>query len=389
MHHHVGSTIVVTIGLASLAAAMGIGRFAFTPLMPLMQETLGLSLVQGTWLATANYAGYFIGALSTFLLAPRAGAWSRWGLLTVAGSTAAMGLTSSFGIWLALRFVAGTGSAFVLVGVSSWALAHLASNDKLHASGVVFSGVGIGVMASGVVALVAGIVHADPAALWILLGALCAAVAVAGWKPLHVMTSAAKAQDQDTRMAAPLNRAEWTLVACYGAFGFGYIIPATFIPAAARALVNDPAIFGWTWPAFGLAAAASTVAVSALFRRTPPRRVLAWSFVVMAAGVVVPVIESSVASLVVSALCVGGTFVVVVMAAAQEARRIASGSSMKLIAALTATFAIGQIAGPALVGIGNATAGAVAGTSVLAAAALVLSAIVLSLTGARKARVAA
>ena len=52
----------VWTGLIGLAVAMGIGRFAFTPLLPLMQHDAGVSLVQGGWLATANYAGYLIGA---------------------------------------------------------------------------------------------------------------------------------------------------------------------------------------------------------------------------------------------------------------------------------------------------------------------------------------
>ena len=54
---------VALIGLLGLAAAMGIGRFAFTPLLPLMQASEGLTLTQGGWLAGANYLGYLIGAL--------------------------------------------------------------------------------------------------------------------------------------------------------------------------------------------------------------------------------------------------------------------------------------------------------------------------------------
>ena len=109
----------------------------------------------------------------------------------------------------------------------------------------------------------------------------------------------------------------------------------------------------------------------------------------MAAGVIAPVIRSSVASLVVCALCVGGTFMVMTMAGAQEARRIATGSQTKLIAALTAAFAIGQLAGPVLIGVRGATSGAVAGASALAAAVLLLTAIVLVLGRAREARIAA
>ncbi len=384
--NRLSAAVVVAIGSASLAAAMGIGRFAFTPLMPLMQEAFGLTLTQGAWLATANYLGYFVGAMSNFVLHPRAGPSACWGLLAVAIATAAMGSTSAFAPWFVLRLVAGIGSAFVLVGASSWALAHLAANSRPQGSGSVFSGVGVGLLVAGVVALVAGIIQADPAHVWFLLGGLCAAVAAAAWRPLSVAT--ATVQAQEAHGAPALERSEWTLVACYGIFGFGYIIPATFIPAAARTLVNDPAVFGWAWPVFGLAAAASTVAVSALFRTTSPRRVAAWSLVVMAVGVIAPLIQMSLASLAVSALCVGGTFMVMTMAGVQEARRIVVGSPTKLIAALTAAFAVGQIAGPVVVGLGQASGSAVALSSGLAVTLLLMSAGVLLFTDARAARVA-
>src|SRR3546814_16415570 len=55
-------------GLVALAVAMGIGRFAFTPLLPMMQNDAGLALTQGGWLASANYLGYLIGALAAGML---------------------------------------------------------------------------------------------------------------------------------------------------------------------------------------------------------------------------------------------------------------------------------------------------------------------------------
>ncbi len=361
----------VAVAMASLAAAMGVGRFAATPMLPLMQEAFGLTLTEGAWLATANYVGYFVGAAATFLINPRAGMATRGGLLTVAASTLAMGFTSAFAAWLAWRFVSGIGSAFVLVGASSWALAHLAASGKPQASGGVFSGVGVGVCVAGVVALVAGVARVHPARAWLILGAICVVVVLLAWRPLSV--TAAAVQGQEAHAAVALTHAEWILVACYGAFGFGYVIPATFIPAAARTLVNDPWVFGWAWPVFGLAAAASTIVVATFLRATPPRRVAAASLAVMAVGVIAPIVVPSVPSLVVSALCVGGTFMVATMAAAQEARRIAVGSPTKLIAALTAAFAIGQVAGPLLIGVSggsSAAAGALAFTLLLLSAAV-------------------
>ncbi|MBA2676378.1 YbfB/YjiJ family MFS transporter, partial [Ramlibacter sp.] len=51
-------------GLLSLAVAMGIGRFAFTPMLPLMIRDGQLDLAHGGWIAAANYAGYLAGALT-------------------------------------------------------------------------------------------------------------------------------------------------------------------------------------------------------------------------------------------------------------------------------------------------------------------------------------
>ena len=54
------------------------------------------------------------------------------------------------------------------------------------------------------------------------------------------------------------------LVICYGVLGFGYILPATFLPALAREVVDNPQMFGLAWPVFGLGAALSTVAAARL-----------------------------------------------------------------------------------------------------------------------------
>src|SRR4030095_3276134 len=92
----VSPALVVAVGMLGLAAAMGIGRFAFTPLMPLMQEHAGLTLAQGGARAAANCAGYLVGALLCVFANPNPGTAARAGLAGVALFTVAMGLTSDF-----------------------------------------------------------------------------------------------------------------------------------------------------------------------------------------------------------------------------------------------------------------------------------------------------
>jgi predicted MFS family arabinose efflux permease len=141
------------------------------------------------------------------------------------------------------------------------------------------------------------------------------------------------------------------LVICYGAFGFGYIVPATFIPALARHIVHEVALFGWAWPVFGAAAAASTLMVTALLRRISNRRLWITSQLTMAVGVSLPALWPGIAGILIAALFVGGTFMVVTMTGMQEAREIAGPNAPTLMAAMTSAFAVGQIAGPLTVSI--------------------------------------
>ena len=202
----------VLVGLVSLAAAMGIGRFAFTPILPLMQEKLGVTLAEGAWLATANYIGYLVGACASFAMAPKAGVSAKWGLVAVALSTLAMGITSNPLIWFVFRLVAGVASAFVLIGASAWALAHVAFHRRSDLAGWVFAGVGIGISLAGVVALVSGRLRGTPAQSWAALGIIALMIAVLSWGRLSTATSASKAQEGN--VVTRLDRSAWLLVAC-------------------------------------------------------------------------------------------------------------------------------------------------------------------------------
>jgi predicted MFS family arabinose efflux permease len=347
-------------GLIALAIAMGIGRFAFTPILPMMQADAGLTFAQGGWLASANYVGYLVGALAALRLRMRAGTVIRIGLALVGVTTLAMALLHDFTAWVVLRFAAGVASAWVLVFVSSWGF------PKPEA---VFSGVGTGIAIAGLVCLVLMGLHATSNEAWIVLGAIALVAAGFIW-PAFKSTAAQVADgNSEHRWTAESIR----LVFCYGAFGFGYIIPATFLPVMARQAIDDPALFGWSWPVFGAAAAASTWLAGLRRRASNDRAVWIGSHIVMAAGVMAPVVWPTFASVVLAGLLVGGTFMVATMVGIQEARRVAGASVRALIAAMTSAFAAGQIAGPVVVSlIDNFTFSLVAAALLLVASALVL-----------------
>ncbi|HYR36895.1 MAG TPA: YbfB/YjiJ family MFS transporter [Burkholderiales bacterium] len=351
-------------GLAALALAMGIGRFAFTPLLPMMQEDAGVSLAQGGYLAAANYIGYLAGALWAMRPA-RADVAIRISLLTIAVSTLAMGVTHGMAAWLLWRTVAGVASAWALVHVSSWCLQELTVLGKPQLGGVVFSGVGWGMALAGGLCLALMALGASSSQAWIALGGVSLAVGAALW-PIIARREAAPANPRSFAWTADATR----LVLCYGAFGFGYIIPATFVPVMARDIIPDPMVFGWAWPIFGATAALSTLFAA----RGDNRRAWAVSAVVMAAGVAAPLLIPGIAGVVAAALLVGGTFMVITMAGMQEARQVGGPA---LMAALTAAFATGQIAGPLVVSALVHMRGGMSAALSIAAALLVVSALAL------------
>lgn len=365
-------------GLAALAIAMGIGRFAFTPVLPMMQGDAGVTMVQGGWLASANYVGYLVGGLSAVAMRMTPRRAIRIGLAVVGVSTLAMGLSTHLATWLVLRTLAGIASAWVLVFASAWCLDRFQSvpsrSRQALLSAAVFAGVGIGIAVAGAACVLVSIFDGSSTLAWIALGVLSLGGSAVIWnlfEPTHVPVTA--------RAAAPLswNAETVRLVLCYGAFGFGYIIPATFLSAMARDAASDPAIYGWSWPVFGAAAAVSTFAAAMLRRRLADRWIWIAGHVAMAAGVVVPLAWRGLGGIVVSALLVGGTFMVVTMVGMQEARRVAGPHSRSLIAAMTSAFAAGQIAGPLAVSA-LAAHGAGFGPALgLAAALLILSAVAL------------
>ena len=121
---------VCAIAATALAVAMGIGRFAFTPLLPLMLRDGALTPSAGAWLAASNYLGYLAGALTASRLGLSQPALMRASLVGIVIATAAMGAFDGVAAWIALRFVAGALSAYTLVATSAWALQHLDARGK-------------------------------------------------------------------------------------------------------------------------------------------------------------------------------------------------------------------------------------------------------------------
>ena len=369
---------IALAGLVALAVAMGIGRFAFTPILPMMQEDAGFSIATGGWLASANYLGYLAGALSVIWWRIAATIGIRVGLAIIGLATLAMGLEHHLAVWLALRAIAGVASAWVLIYVSAWALEHLAALNRPALGNTVYAGVGTGIALAGGLCLALMHIGAGSARAWIVLGVLSIVLSVAIWSVFPGSPGSPVSAERLADRGMGWDRESLRLVLCYGAFGFGYIIPATFLPVMAKEVIRDPTVFGWSWPLFGVAAMGSTLATAMLRSLVTTRRLWIASHLVMALGVVLPVVWSGIVPIMLAALLVGGTFMVITMVGMQEARSVGGTRATGLMAALTSAFALGQIAGPISVSLVVGAGGNVSAALVIAGAVLVASAYALT-----------
>ena len=329
---------LATGGLISLAVAMGIGRFVYTPILPDMIEALGLTPTEAGLIAAANFLGYLVGALAA------SAAWLRgshrfWffvGLFTSGISTAAMGLTEALVAQMLIRLVGGVASAFVLVFASALILDRLAALGRPRFSALFFSGVGVGIVVSALVISVLGSQGYDWKVQWIASGviSLVAALFVVGLVPGDAHEVEQETSESESTTDGRLKR----LIVAYGLYGFGYIITATFISTIARASSESRSLETVVWLVVGLSAIPSVALWTYLGRRWGAASAFAVACVVEAAGVALTVTSSSGWVMVVGGVLLGGTFVGIAALGLLYARSLAVGDSRRTLAFMTASF---------------------------------------------------
>ncbi|MFD7471639.1 YbfB/YjiJ family MFS transporter [Streptomyces sp. NPDC059837] len=344
---------------------MGVGRFVYTPILPLMHAGAGLSAGAGANLATANYIGYLVGAIAG-ILAPalvRSRALLRASLVVLTGTLAAMPATHDTAVWFALRLLAGVTSALIFVIAVSSLLSHLRGHPA-HLPGWAFGGVGAGIALSGLLVLVLRPV-ADWRAAWWASAALAAVLAVAAWNlrpeaprattPATTATTATtvttatadSGHGSHTGAGARIRTHRWftALFASYTLEGIGYIIAGTFLVAAIEQSSPGP-LGGGAWVLVGLAAVPSSALWARLGRRWSRPDLLLAALVVQAVGIALPALIGGAPAALLSAALFGATFIGVSTLALSTGAHLEFPRSVAL---LTAGYSVGQILGPLVV----------------------------------------
>jgi predicted MFS family arabinose efflux permease len=360
-------------GMIAMAAAMGIGRFVYTPILPGMMAELQLSAANAGLIASANYLGYLVGAFAA------AGGWAHGRermlmLGALAASTAlaaAMGLTENLAAFLAIRFAAGVASAFVMVFLASIVFSHLAAAGRNDLQALHFGGVGFGIAVSSALMAILVSVNAGWTAGWFWSAVLSAlaflAVALAIDRgPLANGTAMREP-------GLPKSRALTKMIVAYGLFGFGYVVTATFLVAIVRQGGAGRVFETMVWLVAGLSGFPSVWLWQKIAGRIGVYGAYAAGCLIEAVGVAASVAGGGRAGPLLAAVLLGGTFIAVTALGLQEGRQLAPLAPRRVFALMTAFFGIGQILGPIVAGVLAERSGSFFAPSLLAAAVLVAS----------------
>jgi MFS family permease len=337
-----------------MAQGVSLGRFVFTPMLPMMLSDGSITLIQGGALATSNYVGYLLGALLCLCIRPDPALMLRAALVLTVVLTLTMALPGGVVLWGVWRALAGICCAFVMVYGTAWSQLRLGELGHPKLAGLMFCGPGIGIVLTSVPAFGMVAAHWPASWGWIVFSVFGVVMLLPIWRFLRsparftgVGTGVVRS-DSTQPVSAKLDIETWAVTIIFGLAGFGYIITATFLPVIARQAMPGSMWVDLFWPMFGVGVSLGAWLVTRVGMHHDNRRMLMILYTIQAVGVGVVAVWPTVAGFVLCSLLVGTPFTAITSVAMREARRLRGNDATKLIGLMTTAYATGQIAGPVL-----------------------------------------
>ncbi|MDD2664166.1 MAG: YbfB/YjiJ family MFS transporter [Dechloromonas sp.] len=343
---------VLAAGIFSLILALGVARFAYTPMLPLMQQQAGLGVAAAGWLAAVNYAGYLAGALVASLIGDLVlkDRLYRIGMVVAIGSTALMGLTTDPAVWALSRFLAGLSSAAGMLLGTGLILNWLIRHEHRSELGIHFAGIGLGI--AGCAAVVELLGHyLDWQAQWLALSALGGLLLIPAlaWLPAPDRSGVSRSGvPLEDRPPSPLFLR--LFMAAYFCAGVGYVVSATFIVAIVDQLPGLAGRGNLVFLAIGVGAAPACINWDLIARRTGELNALILAALLQIVGILLPVAVGGLAAALFGALLFGGTFIGMVSLVLTMAGRFYPTRPAKMMGRMTLSYGAAQILAPALTG---------------------------------------
>lgn len=346
------------LGMICLFIVMAIGRFAYTPIMPFMQQTGHMDNQSAGLLATINYLGYLIGAIiPIWIVVFNKVTDLKVYLLINIVSTILMGLFDNFTLWIIFRLIAGITSGTVFVLASNVALEALRAANKGRISGMLYSGVGLGIFTSSIFIFLFTTEN-NWKITWILLGVFALVMGSFVFFGMrqnsNVENETQTLNEKEDKPKVKLNKKFiWGFSIAYFCEGAGYIITGTFLVAIVKSIPEFADYAALSWMFVGLGAIPSTILWSMMAEKLGYSKATNLAFILQIIAVILPVFSESITSLVISSILFGATFLGLTTLFMSKAQTLMfqSNSKINLVASLTVIYSLGQMIAPALSGV--------------------------------------
>ena len=344
---------VLLAGFFSQLLCLGIARFAYTPLLPLMLQQKVLDDASAGYLAAVNYLGYMAGALIAASLSnlERKDSLYRLGLLLALLSTVAMAYTENLYLWSLWRFVAGLSSACSMLIASGLIMHWLISHNLRAELGIHFAGLGFGIALSAVLVELMLSLQLDWRAQWQYFALFGVLLAIPAWRWLPRPQAAQVAVHSRAVDSPPTKRFYRLLLASYFCAGYGYVISATFIVTIVERMPGLSGNGNASFIVLGLAATPAVLLWDLIARRTGYLKAIVLALLAQCAAILLPLWLNTLAAVLLSAALFGASFVGVVSLVLTMAGRLYPSKPAQLMGKMTLAYGSAQVIAPALTGL--------------------------------------
>lgn len=343
---------VLAAGAVVLLVVHGLGRFIYTPLLPYLVADGQFGAGEGAAVATWNYLGYLMGAMVAIR-------WHRIDqirtLLPVSlaihvATTLVVTQTDQLTVISGARWLNGVANGVVFVQAPALILEWLVLRNRASMSGLVYIGVGLGLLLSS--GLVTGSADwLEGAERW--WPAALISIPLAWWGAARLMKLDVPIRQQEHNNAhavatSPLfDRASIPLFLSYAGAGLGYILPMTFLPLLAKVeLSAGHWLLNGTWLIVALATIPGPWIWNRLGATLGDLSALKLNFLIQLVGVLAAVVLPSEIGLILCAALVGGTFLGTVLLTQRIGRALHPHQGPRLSAAMVALYGFTQMVGP-------------------------------------------
>ncbi len=363
---------VYLAGICSLIVTVGVARFSYTPLLPIMQAETGLTDAGGGWLATANYMGYMLGVLlsaSMNNLHYKYILHQTYLILSVITSVA-MIFTTDIYLWSFFRLLAGICASGGMIIASGLILKWLVLHKHRAELGIHFLGVGISIIFTALVVEALLQVSADWKQQWLFFAAIAAVFAVPAWLWIPHPEAGNHRAAIKIKDKPPSKIFSRIMLLAYFCAGYGYVVSATFIVDIVEGFEALQGKGPLAFVIMGIAAMPAALFWDRVARKVGYLKALLGTYGLQIFGIMIPALSDSLLLILLSTLIFGGTFVACVSLILTMAGQFYPSNPAKFMGKMTLAYGVAQILAPVCTGylaeaLGNYSVGLYISTAVM------------------------